>query len=588
MILRASFYKKSGAGTVLSPAEVTVWLNDVQVLSVTDSSVSGTPSGTIANADNLVYKFQDMFEGLTLHIGGIKKHYIHEPIKVRIQANIYGDSTYALYDNTFIVYGYDLGNDVSNGITANTDFKIYLVKDNIAIPQAVIAYRQPFTKKIFYYQAVNKTTELLIDGNVISTNGFICNYESQDISFNVPLANVISVDRIKWFPKTTLSVIGDNCNEECFSTLSKNTAQLDADFSNSVDAMYSMDTLVYAFNNLAVIYKLYDIHGNLINGKIFGVGNDMTAPFTFDASQYVWDNWSIPEKGDYIVEACLAVYDKKSEVYYDMTTDIAPGHEYYIIITASSIPPYDTGEGSTIYTDDDLDIVNAPDAVFEKLQKSYECCKRVPLVGCDWVDVEQTDCSKYKITNLSFDTIIVETTFMVDSGEFQAYSPANVEIPFGESYTFEFDEDNIYVFNITRPNFLGFPSAVAAYSGDAIFTDNITGGQATIVNPHNIIYPIHNYCKLKACLLKYINELICCSCCDDCKQDYCKKYYEFNNLIVLAHTYFNMVNSTYKLGAFYTVLNDDEKLKLYQAKQILDRASLYCDSCTGKCDTGKC
>jgi hypothetical protein len=95
-------------------------------------------------------------------------------------------------------------------------------------------------------------------------------------------------------------------------------------------------------------------------------------------------------------------------------------------------------------------------------------------------------------------------------------------------------------------------------------------------------------CNFETCLLKYLNELICCDTtnCDtniDCK---CleKNYYDFNAFSTLMHTAIALMNEVYIDSNMFRFLIDNAEVqnkitRLHNIRTILFRAEEYCLDC---------
>ena len=101
------------------------------------------------------------------------------------------------YNQLFTIFGYDLGNDIVSGITTNQNFDLVMI--NTAANQAysgVIAYRKPFTTKVYYYSNNSSlyTSLNLYDGNnnVISNMSFGTTCASADIKLYYIIARPLN------------------------------------------------------------------------------------------------------------------------------------------------------------------------------------------------------------------------------------------------------------------------------------------------------------------------------------------------------------------------------------------------------------
>ena len=111
-------------------------------------------------------------------------------IQIKLTPNGTGVS-YFPYNQTFRIFGYDLGNDTS--VSHNPNFNIVLVENNLPFSN-IISYREPFTDKVRYYFASSSSyTDLKlyddITGVLLSTNTTGVINSSDDIALDYLVTN---------------------------------------------------------------------------------------------------------------------------------------------------------------------------------------------------------------------------------------------------------------------------------------------------------------------------------------------------------------------------------------------------------------
>ncbi len=185
----------------------------------------------------------------------------------------------------------------------------------------------------------------------------------------------------------------------------------------------------------------------------------------------------------------------------------------------------------------------------------FTCTKNYPIKSCNSFEIQNTECNQFTIFNKGF------TAFDVEISELQN------------------DKTFLLISTITVPP---LSSKVITHIEDNIFTYTINTGLTTLT------YIVVNYCNLRTCLLKELFGLICSNkegkCCDDCSR---KNVYDFNALIINAHTYFNLLNSEYNFNYIYESLTPNKIDELFTLKSFLVRFKEYCESCNHICNCNK-
>ena len=441
--------------------------------------------------------------------------------KTNIQIEVSKAGLYS-YSKTFEVYGYDLGDTEANilgNTTQNPAFRIYMIENNNNVNGEqtlayanLIAYRKPFTNKIFYYDAVSSGGDKIYtasSGATISGNdGYFCD-GAIDITQVNNVYNIIACNRVLVDTCTYVKSVGVNtnvatpfntevdcndcpedsteCCEECDTLVEvENTATTYIAYEN-LSLYWVNDIQVYPFNLQELTYNLYDYNGVLIQTLTYNYGINPPT-FVYDFTTTRLSNFIIPEVGDYLLEVILTTPDLRT------------------------------------------------------------CTHTYKIKNCNWYEVEQIECNQYKVHNRSFDPITLTINKLNDDREFELVSTHELDLL--SYYSVTLDTDGIYTFNVTR--------------------DTVTYTYIVIV-----------YCNLKACLLDKLQHLICANENNLCKS---QDYYDFNALVLNAHTYFAMLNNEYNFNFIYTALTPNKLEELYQINDFITRFEEYCLECDPNCE----
>lgn len=180
----------------------------------------------------------------------------------------------------------------------------------------------------------------------------------------------------------------------------------------------------------------------------------------------------------------------------------------------------------------------------------YKCIKNYPISSCNFYEIENTDCNEFTVYNKSFEDFTLVISELQNDKTFLEIS--SIVILALNNIVISHTEDNVYQYQVIK--------------------DDIS-----------YIYIVVNYCNLRQCLLLGLSNLICLesSNCDSCKH---KDYYDFNSLIINAHTYFNMLNSEYNFNYLYEALSISKVNELYDLKSFLTRFKEYCVVCNKSCN----
>lgn len=205
----------------------------------------------------------------------------------------------------------------------------------------------------------------------------------------------------------------------------------------------------------------------------------------------------------------------------------------------------------TLYRLNDFNIPIVGDYILEvtlSIPDFKECVKTYPIINCNWYEIEQIECNEFKVHNRSFEEITLIINKLNDDNEFELVSTTDIDLL--DFLDVTLDTDGIYQFQVTR--------------------DDVTYTFIVIV-----------YCNLKACLLDRLQHLICANENNLCRD---KDYYDFNALVLNAHTYFAMLNNEYNFNYIYTALTQTKLDELYQINDFITRFEEYCLDCDPACE----
>lgn len=180
----------------------------------------------------------------------------------------------------------------------------------------------------------------------------------------------------------------------------------------------------------------------------------------------------------------------------------------------------------------------------------YKCIKNYPIFSCNFYEIKNTECNEYTVYNKSFEDFTLIISELQDDKTFLEVS--SVIVPALDNVVITHTSDNVYTYTVAK--------------------DEI-----------DYIYIVVNYCNLRTCLLIGLTNLICPKT-GECIECRAKDYYDFNALIINAHTYFNMLNSEYNFNYMYEALSVNKINELYELKSFLTRFEEYCLECNKVCN----
>jgi hypothetical protein len=252
---------------------------------------------------------------------------------------------YATYDNTFKVFGYDLGNE--SGGTNNPPIDIKLAPDDIA-RAAFTHWVQPFTNTEYVYATTNAigtykyyngdTDEFLFTGRnfircckdttpiylVVQKFEVGCGCGGELELISECTSTTSEVTKYNLLPTFSFAVdCGGSCCEEaeCYTELSTPEVIPDITLAD-IDQLYVDTELGYHPDYFTVGYELIDYSGTVIDSLEFEVDFN-----TFPSMADIKFPFTIPDKGDYLIKMTIFI----DNVYVCTKTEEIKGCHYYTI-----------------------------------------------------------------------------------------------------------------------------------------------------------------------------------------------------------------------------------------------------------------
>jgi hypothetical protein len=492
------------------------------------------------------------------------------------------------YANTFEVYNKDLGNNGVD-ITGNDDFNIYfhvtsigdLGDTNPASPtffQQVdfnhdfnddfltscecysnfISYRRPLTDNIYFYDSVSTTVfpETLAyskvyryedyDNNVIGTmrNGNICMKRDYKIKQIVTIIH-----------ETLTAVLSEDECCDCGTTTVDRDLEIvcDTPFRNHLEMKYEWEHIL---SHREECYDCKDGCQSVIDQDNLVHVNMNLCPMTIcdvdDLQENLYDEIRITYR---VIQGSGVVL--QNEIVTIDTSVVEFCYDYLASEWEYQLP--DVG-----------DFIVSVKVEFRSGDTTMIWCEsNTTIRNCHWYQVEQTGCNSYRVYNHS---LPVESELAGNSGniDVNVYQLDNlgawefveaVNINYLDSVELVHPNDNVYKYEIVRP------------ISDSALTEDWA---------EKYIYIVINYCELRECFLKLINDLMCRQPVGKCKEE---EFHQLNMLVISAHTYFSMLNAEYNFNYIYTALEPNKIADLFQLKSLMDKIRKYCKTCK---DVGPC
>lgn len=261
-----------------------------------------------------------------------------------------GKANYDSFNNTFRVYGYDLGND--GLVTNNFDFTIKLIQtiyNTSGYPySSCVFYPKPFSNKYHYYKnsSANYNKCYYLDKNddiiINSINGEYCSTEDYDIIMHTCILRDVggtptefccdtlrNVNYLQWFPIMTavLADCGECDNETCVTTEDGQDVTITLDFTNT--------HYVYIDDVASPVYIDQVIGYNLINESNQVLDTIREVVYLEYPYSNVTQTWTIynPDADDaqkFIVRVCSGIV---GNIKYPILLGDVEDADYYRILS---------------------------------------------------------------------------------------------------------------------------------------------------------------------------------------------------------------------------------------------------------------
>lgn len=435
---------------------------------------------------------------------------------------------YQPFRNTFELYNYDVGNSSSifgfTDTTGNEDFEIILVDDannlDIYDRQTKAASNLLVLRRPF-------TNEVRFY-NMIGTQGYISYSTSSGIIGNGDGGVLIEGDDV--LIEQTVSLNSSMCTtgKMCLHKVW---------WPKLVTSYVSSDTCNDCTNNIAETTVSYYLDATLVS-----VFNIHGTPYFL--SEFMTNNIKIE------------ILNYKSEIIEDEEYNEVLTYALWIADSSQFLNPVDlvfipSEIGDNVikitstykYTkdSDDLDV------------ELYICVTTYLLPTCNWWAVSSGEkCGDYTISNCSSDPITLTLQILNEDKTFTDISES--EIDSFEFLTINIVTDGIYMLKIVHVN-----------DEDETITQ---------------YYSLPVYCSLQNCFLKYLKETLCTVINTNCIP---VSHYNFNGLIINAHTYFLLLNQELNYNFIYETISTDKINELYTLKTFIDRFTEYCNASDSPC-----
>jgi len=446
-------------------------------------------------------------------------------------STLYSRSKEIIFDNTFEVYGYDLGNNIFTE-NRNPEFNIYMVEDRFGDYNAdynwdyayfwktysnFIAYRKPFTNEVYFYDNTSSDIEGMFwktkDARYETRNGVHCNGDEFELCVTKYLYDEVEEEEDNCQcgdPQTRLEVVEEYLHCGTVPALKPHfgkwsTKAINLDFEDCMPvtiAQNSLNTIIdkplqtyYIDDELSYPYELEVVQRELY-------GKDGTLYLDASDSYNLNEEWWTPNEHPFTF------------------TDLPVG-DYLVKTTISAI--------------------NYCGQVLRKCETIDEFYNRHYLM------LNRKTCDLYELDNCAFHPATA-TIYRLDNNDiFQEYR--SLEIPALSRLDVEFEEDGVYKLEVDT-----IPSRKVE-----IFTFVIT-------------------CQLEECLKDVIDDIMCNPPCSNGQEDFT----QFNLITVVAYTLFQKMHKLEFIQNYYLEqLSELQLADLYEVNRLLNQINLFCYDCEG-------
>lgn len=381
--------------TTISYLDIALLLkvNGTTIIQESDvSSFTGLVSAIITS-NGTVVSFADIVDDVVTVIIELDTPSSTADVYIKIDKD-----NYRSFENTFRVYGYDLGNnpDVNNNqglpVNSNPNMNITIIPNSVTDPySSFVVYQKPYTNTYHVYKLdsslgivkyYNNDNNLLLE----TKNGLICNKDEVRIKQITSIDDEVCITALQVVNKKfVLPVFYINnecssCLDGCIST--ENTAKAILEIFNNGIFNYQNDQLISGYEYFNIYWYLYSIDGELLQSQFYTVEGLLNID-TFNPYAYAFD-YTPPEKGDYVVQVKL------------------------------------------------------------EFEQEFTCTKTLSLAACNWFDYTKKDCNIVEFKNSSLEDIQVEIySFDLNSKEFNTLVET-FTISKASVYEFKFSKDGLY------------------------------------------------------------------------------------------------------------------------------------------------
>lgn len=430
---------------------------------------------------------------------------------------------YQSFRNTFELYNYDIGNASSvagiTDTTGNEDFEVILTNNTNNLD---IYNRQTKVGSNLLLLRKPFTKEVHFY-NMIGSQGDIV-YTNNSVIIGEGNSGYI-LEEADVYIEQIISLISDDCTSGKM-ILGKEW------FPKFVTSYISNNTCDNCTNNLAeTISSFYYDATNTSTFNIHGVpyflSEFMSNKITTNIVNYKSE---ITDTNESLINLTYALW-------------LSNPNDFLNPIDFSFIPE-EVGENV-------INIINLYYYNSDPITELYKCITNYILNTCNWWTVTNNeDCNSYTIKNCSSNDLTVVLQLLDENKVFQDVSTNILED--GEELELTLSTDGVYMLKVS--------------------SDDIEGYQ---------YYSLPVYCNLQACILSYLNYVLCNKVTStNCKEE---THYNFNSLLITAHSYFLLLNQEMNYNFIYTSLPLSKVEELYTIKTFIDRFSEYCDTPDSLC-----
>lgn len=434
---------------------------------------------------------------------------------------------YQSFRNTFELYNYDVGNATSiSNVTdtnGNEDFEIILI-NNINNLDGYGLQTKAASNLLLLRHPFTKEVYFY---NMIGTQGNISYYYEGNIVGEGDKGHLINESNT--FIEQTISLTNDSCTsgKMCLEKVW---------YPKLVTSYLSANTCEDCTNNLANTTISYYLDATLtstysINGTKYFLSEFMTNKIFISVLNYKSE---VIEDDEYTEQVTLAQWVLDNTQFLDPVDLVfVPSEIGENIININSVYQYTKNSDSSVV-------------------KLFECVKIYNLPTCNWWTIKANElCGSYTINNCSSRTLILILQLLDENKVFQDISTNTINS--FENLDLSFSTDGIYMLKIS-------------------YTESLT--------TTTIYYSLPVYCNLQNCILKYTKETLCKSIENNCIP---KSHYNFNGLVINAHSYFLLLNKELNDNFIYQTISTSKLEELYTLKTFLDRFEGYCEDSNSVC-----